>query len=101
MTTLKAKVAYVLERFPETRSDDVNLAKLVWTTFYPDIATHGVILIDDLHLLPSYDNITRYRRMLSPILPPTPEVAKHRSRKQKERRQEFGVSFADSVKDVL
>jgi hypothetical protein len=102
MKTLKSQVAYILELYPETRSSDIELAKRVWKEFY--LANKpffkNIIHLDDLHKLPSYDNICRYRRLLTPLFPATEEVMRHRRRLTKGRKEEFGKSIVEQTKDI-
>lgn len=97
---LKAQVAVILEHWPDTRSSDSKLVIRVWKTFYSHLLAWGgsYIKLNDIADLPSVDNITRYRRMLSPLYPPTEEVARHRARIRKEKRKEFGEN---DLMDVL
>jgi len=102
MLTLKQQCAIVLDDTPATRSDDNYLVMQVWSRFYDHLIElcYGEphIPLGNLHYLPSYDNVLRYRRMLAPLYPPTEEVARHRNRLQKERRREFGEN---TLTDVL
>lgn len=122
MKTLKSQVAYILELYPETRSSDIELAIKVWTEFYgklmyrvlprseklntfdsiyhSSLREHPSIDLYDLHKLPSYDNICRYRRLLTPLFPATEEVTRHRRRFTKERKEEFGKSIVEQTKDI-
>ena len=97
---LKAQVGVILEHWPETRSCDTKLVARVWRTFYSDLLVMDgqFIELDKIAELPSVDNITRYRRMLSPVYPPTADIARHRKRIQKEKRFEFGMN---DLTDIL
>lgn len=103
MKILKNQVAAILEHDPSTRSDDNALVVKVWRTFYPQYLSFDTmwVSLDKIRDLPSYDNVTRYRRMLAPLYPPTPEVNAHRHRLQKEKRKEFGESLEDQLVNTI
>jgi len=58
MKTLKSKVKYVLEEYPDTRNSDIFLMIQIWQTYY---GVGKTIDIDDLFELPREDNIKRIR----------------------------------------
>ncbi len=51
--TLKTKVEIVLEKFPETRNDDVALTIRIWRVFHKDRLQFGYVKLEDLYTLPS------------------------------------------------
>lgn len=77
MPTLKHKVAHVLEHYPETRNDDIDLTLTIWRTFYrgalrtPDggnASRYGVSADEELSVplsaikdLPREDHVKRIR----------------------------------------
>lgn len=59
--SLKKKVLWCLEEFPETRNDDNKLIAAVWRTFYPTAITRNHINIDHLCYVASAAGIVRWR----------------------------------------
>ena len=88
MISLKEKVRYCLENFPETRNSDIKLTNALWIHFYPDKITrneqnNALVRLLDLYTLPSQDNIKRWRAKFNQngeFLPSDIEVINRRSR---------------------
>lgn len=86
MKTLKAKIEYCLNKYPDTRNSDTKLTNAVWLEFYNDfliIAPDGTasIRLLDLYQLPTQDDIKRWRAKFNSkgkYLPTSLEVFKKR-----------------------
>ena len=85
--SLTQKVAYVLERFPQTRDSDPALWMRIYIRFYGlDPRARIMDLPDFLEMVdvPTPDTITRRRREIQHIrdvggaLLPSPDIAEHR-----------------------
>ena len=68
--TLKARVEYCLQEYPESRNSDIHLTIHVWQVFYAEYLrdTSGGFGLDSIYLanlfkIPSQDNIKRIRAM--------------------------------------
>jgi hypothetical protein len=62
VSTLKAKVAYVLNHYPRTRNNDKLLTIKVWEVFHPDKIIDGdKIKLQDILALPKAYDMQRYR----------------------------------------
>lgn len=63
LKNLKACVEYVLERYPETRNDDLQLTVQLWKSFCKNVVHEdGMIHISDIKNLPREEHICRIRR---------------------------------------
>jgi flagellar biosynthesis/type III secretory pathway chaperone len=60
-TTLKARVASILNLYPATRNSDVSLALQYWATFQPDLYKEAGILPKDLFKLERLHYLVRAR----------------------------------------
>ena len=85
--SLTQKVAYVLERYPETRDSDSALWMRVYIRFYdldPMSRLATLALFLEQADIPTPDTITRRRREIQHIrdvggaLLPSPDIAEHR-----------------------
>ena len=61
LDTVEARVAYVLNRHPETRDSDIALQIRYWETFNRDDVADGIIRLEDLYHLPRYGSLVRAR----------------------------------------
>lgn len=77
MHTLKRRVAHVLENYPETRNDDVDLTLTIWRLFYrgalqtadganaaryvPQDGERLYVALDGIKELPREDHVKRIR----------------------------------------
>jgi hypothetical protein len=59
--TLRDKVAWVLNHYPDARNSDITLQLRFWETFQPDIYTGGPIAPEDLYRLTRLTSIARER----------------------------------------
>ena len=96
--TLKKQIEYILENYPETRNDDIDLTIKVWQHFpplnedtgrnvkiiYSDKTNKYYIALDDLHWLQREDHIKRIRAKIQNnekrFLPTNPKVAEFRKK---------------------
>jgi hypothetical protein len=96
--TIKNQIKYCLERYPETRNDDIALTIKVWENFPPFNEDKGeqvkiifsqktgknYIALDDLHWLQREDGIKRIRADIQNKdglwLPTDPRVAEFRKK---------------------
>jgi len=95
--TLRKQVLYILENYPDTRNDDIDLTIKVWQHFPPynentgqDIKIHRsektkyYIALEDLHWLQREDHIKRIRADIQNKdglwLPTDPRVAEFRKK---------------------
>lgn len=60
-STTLARVAGVLNMYPDTRNSDVSLALMYWDIYQPDLFDYGGILPKNLFKLERMTNITRAR----------------------------------------
>lgn len=98
--TLKKKVEYVLENFPETRNSDIALTIKIWKDFFdsmvhPDAIRGDYIYLDSLYILPNQDNIKRIRANFNQekrFLPTKWEVAKERGMLEEEWKKALGYN---------
>ncbi len=79
LKTLKKKVEYCLQNYPETRNSDVGLTIKIWQEFY---GVRDSILLYDLYRLPREDAVKRIRAKfqndLHLYLPTEWEIARQR-----------------------
>ena len=61
-STLRGRVSYCLERYPETRDNDVVLTVALWRTFYSHRIQGDMVRLEDVLQLPREDQISRIRR---------------------------------------
>ena len=60
--TLRARVAYILNRYPETRDSDIVLQHRYWATFHPERYKYGQsVTADDMMNLARLTHLTRMR----------------------------------------
>jgi hypothetical protein len=92
--TLKAKVAYILNHYPQTRNNDKLLTIKVWEVFHPDRIIDGdKIRLQDILNLPKAYDMQRYRaeiqNQLGLFLPSlqAQETRRHRQDHWKEEMQ--------------
>lgn len=95
LKTLKFRVEYILQGWPETRNDDVELTRQLWRVYFPGwIIKHSdgteYIALTSLSKIPREDNIKRVRAYWQNTrglyLPTTWEVAKKRQISETEWR---------------
>jgi hypothetical protein len=83
---LKLQVKQILEDYPFTRNDDINLMLILWESYHQDnyrLLKKGLVGV--LHHLPYQESIKRYRAMYQAkgqYLPTSWEVAKQRRMKE-------------------
>lgn len=61
LTTIKHKVAWVLNNYPETRDSDITLMLQYWKTFQSDLYSGGSINPDSLYTLTPLTSLKRAR----------------------------------------
>ncbi len=85
-STQKAKVAAILNLFPDSRNSDIKLALKYWETFQPDIYNPSGILPKDLFKLERLHYIVRARAKIQNEygLFQADEKIKHHRKKQEE-----------------
>ncbi|WDL99202.1 DUF3800 domain-containing protein [Alicyclobacillus sp. ALC3] len=60
--TLRARVAYILNRYPKTRDSDIELQHRYWATFHPEQYRYGQsVTADDMMNLARLTHLTRMR----------------------------------------
>lgn len=103
MISLKKLVIECLEKYPETRNNDITLTLKLWYNFYnqhifSNERSEQCIKLDDLYLLPTQDSIKRIRAALQNnkknprFLPTNPEVIKKRQRREEQIRSDLGYN---------
>ena len=101
VNALKAKVLATLERYPETRNDDVVLTLQIWKSYYYQrIITgqngHQYIDLAAVRDLPREDHVKRVRAVIQneerKFLPITVEVAIKRGMSEEEWRRALGYN---------
>jgi hypothetical protein len=83
------RVAWVLNRHPETRDSDVTLALRFWETFEPALYGHGNIPTHNLYKLTPQTTRTRYRAKIQNdynLFLATEKVRKRRGKLEQEHR---------------
>lgn len=97
MRSLKEKVKFCLEKYPQSRNSDTLLCQLVWYEFFRDkiIEVNGKagVLFENMHLLPKETIIVRWRQKFNEqdkYLATDPEVIEQRSLKQEKVLAELG-----------
>ena len=65
--TLRDKVAWVLNHYPEARDSDITLQLKFWETFEMDIYNGHSIDLDDLYRLTKLNSLTRERARIENI----------------------------------
>jgi hypothetical protein len=61
LDTSESKVAYLLNRFPDTRESDISLLIRYWETFNSDKVSNGWVRLQDLYTLPRARTLVRQR----------------------------------------
>lgn len=98
INSLKAKVEYILTRYPETRNSDIALSIRLWKSYYHKdlIEQNGKSYIDlnKLFDLPREDNIKRIRAKIQNeekrLLPTDISVVRQRKMNELEWKQLLG-----------
>lgn len=86
-STLKARVASILNIYPHTRNSDISLALKYWETFQPDIYRPTGILPRDLFRLERQPNLVRARAKVqneSGLFHADENVRNHRKNREEE-----------------
>jgi hypothetical protein len=84
--TLKDKILYCLEKYPESRNSDIKLTNAVWYEFHNSkvrvIDKKLYVMLEDLYQLPKEDNVKRWRAKIQNVehhfLPTSEAVCKAR-----------------------
>lgn len=101
--TLKTKVEIVLEKFPETRNDDVALTIKVWRVFHKEKLNFEYVKLSDLFALPREDTIKRVRAQIQNkdkrFLPTVWEVAKKRQINEETWRNAMGQNIQSTLEE--
>jgi len=95
LQTLKSKVEYCLNYFPETRNSDISLTIKIWEEFYPTLLNNGMVNIKNLFELPREDNVKRIRAKFNSkgkYLPTDIKIIQARGLKENKWREELGYS---------
>lgn len=61
LDTSESKVAYLLNRFPDTRESDISLLIRYWETFNSEKVSNGWVRLQDLYTLPRARTLVRQR----------------------------------------
>ena len=88
--TIRDKVAWVLNHFPETRDSDITLQLIFWETFDSDIYNGGPIIPKDYYRLTRLTTISRARAKLQNeyrLFLASPEVRERRGTISEEEKQ--------------
>ena len=94
---LQIQIEHCLERYPDTRNNDINLTIQVWSSFYAGlIHKGGWLLLENLHELPTQDAIRRIRAVIQndkkKFLPTNVRVAKKRGYQEEDWRKYLGLN---------
>ena len=101
MKTLKAKVKYVLEKYPDARNSDKKMINAIWVEFYKDFLFRNennewCVKLLELYKMPNGDELCRIRRKIQNVdkefLPTDPETIKHRKTKEEDWRKFLGYN---------
>jgi len=90
-STLKAKVAYILNLYPQARNSDITLSIKYWETFQPDIYNESGILPKDLFKLERLHYIVRARAKIQNeygLFTSDSPVKKFRKKREEEMQDE-------------
>jgi hypothetical protein len=95
---LETQILHCLEKYPDTRNDDIVLTRVIWQVFYSHLiqgeGKSKFVLLIDLNKLPREDNVKRIRAKIQneqKKFPPTEyAVAKKRGWAEQEWRNYLG-----------
>jgi len=96
------KVATILNRFPDTRENDITLAIRLYEEFYPDYISGGRIRLTDFHVLPRMYDMQRDRAHIqnSLLLFRAPLEVRKRRRARAEELTEYYAGSSEAVRFV-
>ena len=94
INTIKHKVVKCLEKYEQARnSDKILIGVIAWEYYSHLIDRKKRIYLKDLHKLPSYETITRCRRLIQntekKLLPTSKSVLEKRGLLEEEHREYF------------
>lgn len=100
LNSLKKKVEWCLENFPETRNSDIKLTNTIWYNYYKeklflDDAGNLCVKLLDIYELPREDNVKRIRAKFNSkgkYLPTDNSVIKKRKLKEEDWRNMLGYN---------
>ena len=99
MKTLKSKIEFCLNKYPDTRNSDIKLTNSIWVEYYGSklVRINGRLLVHltDLYELPTQESVKRIRAKLNEqgfYLPTSEEVLKQRRLLEKKYRLEYSPS---------
>lgn len=88
IATVEQRVAFILQRYPDTRDDDISLVIEYWRRFNASVLAERVPLeLDVLYELELYGNITRMRAYIQNQLKmfgASPHIRRNRNERQME-----------------
>ena len=90
-STLKTKVAYILNLYPQARNSDITLSIKYWETFQPDVYNESGILPKDLFKLERLHYIVRARAKIQNeygLFTSDSPVKKFRKKREEEMQDE-------------
>lgn len=109
--TLKDKVLFCLDTYPETRNSDITLTIMVWKKFNPEYIKHtpesdlGYLNLDNLKELPREDHIKRIRAKIQnedgKYLPTSLSVAKQRRIEENKWREAMGYPPLEQTNKLI
>lgn len=86
---LQERVAWILNRYPNSPDSDVGLMLRLWEEFHPDVAGGGSIAKEDLYRLPRLTSITRSRATIQnkyKLFQASPQVRQARGQLSEEEK---------------
>lgn len=99
--SLKTKIEFVLENYPDTRNDDISLTLHIWRLYYYDFLFKDengrlCVKLKNIFELPREDNIKRLRAKIQneqgKWLPTSPVIRKRRGILEEEWRKHLGYN---------
>lgn len=93
LTSLQARVAYILSQYPETRNSDVTLQLQYWQVFQRSLLSGGMVAFENMYKLERLTSLKRARAYIQndlKLFRATDErVARHRKQLNKDHRDEY------------
>jgi hypothetical protein len=90
VSTLRQRIAWLLNRYPSTRNSDIALQQKYWETFEGDIYRGSHIAADDLYRLTRLTSIARERARIQNqyrLFLADPEVRQHRGTLEEDEKE--------------
>lgn len=94
LSSLPERIAFILNRYPETRDSNITLSIRYYEVFHPDRVRDGWIRLDDFYDLPKMYDMQRHRAKIQNeygLFLANEEVRRRRLQLAKDARREFGT----------